>query len=64
MSEMVEAVKEEGIAELRKSRVVSAGVADLMKALKPNKKGGTKGRNKQVKVGNTTFRGQSSSLSL
>ena len=43
MSQMVEAVKEEGIAELRKSRAVSTGVADLMKALKPNKKGGKEG---------------------
>ena len=64
MLEMVDVGEKEGVVELKTNQAASAGVVELMNAFKPKKKGGTKGRNKKVKVGNTTFRGQSSSLSL
>ena len=58
---MVEAVEKEGTVESRKSRAAAAGVADLMKAIKPKKKRPIKGRNKPEKVGNTTSGGKTSS---
>ena len=59
-----EIIEEEGGGGVRKGRAASAGVAELMKALKPGKKGNVKGRKQQVKVGNTTLGGQTSISSL
>ena len=54
-------IEEETNVEPRKARAASAGVADLMKNLKPKKKGPIdKGRHK-AKVGNTGSGGKSPS---
>ena len=53
--------EETAMAETRKTRAASAGVAELMNSLKAKKKGPIdKGKNKNPKAGATAFGGQSS----
>ena len=56
LNDMVEGIEEEMVMGTKKSRAAAAGVADLMKSLKPRKKGLQKG-NKQLKVGDLTSGG-------
>ena len=61
---MVEPIDEERVVGLRKSHATPTRVVDLMKTFKPRNKRVIKGKNKQVKVGSSTFGGQNSSPSL
>ena len=57
--------KEEMFLEPKKTTTASAGVAELMKNLKPKKKGQIdKGKQKQIKIGSFVSRGLTSSSSL
>ena len=62
-SDPVEQIEENIIVGCRKARAASSGVADLMKSLKPRKKGPIDKGNK-VKAGSSVLGGQSLSHSL
>ena len=62
-TDMGEQRKDDNVAETRKARVAAAGVAKLMKTLKPRKKGPID-KKKKGKAGSTASGGQSHSPSL
>ena len=59
----IELIEEDMVVETRKARAVSYGIVDLMKTLKPRKKGLIDKR-KKAKASSTTSGGQSLTPSL